>query len=129
MKLYSFGFEDTIVSVEVIKETLKGYKVDPATLSPYQENLHVPKFVKKYESTWFPECIGLIQYMREIFKKRILYADEDIVRAKMSVKDMRQKRVDAEENLQKYEADNGIVDGDDQCEESFWMEQHRLNKV
>lgn len=129
MKLYSFGFRNTIVSIEVIKETPKGYKTDPATLRPYQKYFYAPKFVKKYECQWFPERIGLIQYTREILKKRILYADENIARAKMSVEDLVQKRVDAEKNLQKYEVDNNIVDGDDQCEESYWMEQHKLGKV
>ncbi len=78
---------------------------------------------------WFRERIGLIQYEREILKKRILQAVENIIRAEMTVKDMIQKRIDAEENLQKYEVVNGIVDGDDLCEESFWMEQHKLGKV
>jgi len=125
MKLYGFGFGNTIVSVDVIKETPKGYKVDHDTLHPYEENLHIPKFIKKYECRWFPTRSGVIQYMREILKKRILYADENIVRAKMSVKEMIQKQVDAEKNLQKYDTDNGIVAGDDECEESYWMAKHK----
>jgi len=128
MKLYGFGFREIIVTVEVIKETPKGYKVDPATLRPYQSNLHVPQFVKKYESRWFPERVGIIQYMREILKKRILYADENLLRAKIAVKDMIQKQTDAVENLQQYEVDNGIISGDNECEESCWMKLHGTGK-
>ena len=125
MKLYGFGFRDTIVTIGVGKETPKGYKIKPGSLLPHQSGLHVPKFVKKYDGRWFPAQIGLTQWMREVLKKRIVYALENIVRATLHVGDAEDRHSKAVQALRDYDLDKGIVDSDDECEESFWMEQQK----
>jgi hypothetical protein len=72
------------------------------------------KFVRKDDTTWFPERVMAIQYMREILKKRILRINEEIYRQRL-------KATDAVTNLDAFDKMHGIVDADPHSEESYWM--------
>ena len=70
MKLYTLHGNNDIVTVDVIKETPKGYKVDQeTTTAPW----YVPKFIKKFAhwTGWQPASIMAIKDMREILKRLV----------------------------------------------------------
>jgi len=107
---------DDLVTVDVIKETPKGYKVDPETCKPSELGWHVPKFIKKYEhwTGWHPTSIMAIKDMREILKKRILMVDEEIYKQE-------KRKAEQIAELKAFDERYQVVSDDGKSEESFWM--------
>lgn len=124
MKLYSLSGNGKVVTVDVIKETPKGYKLDQESCEKWKDGWHVPKFLKKADLgfTWFPARIMAIKYMREILKKRIISTDEAMYRAKQS-------KVASIEALKDFDSLNNVVNDDNLSEESYWMELQRKEKM
>lgn len=122
MKLYACGRGNKVVSLEVIKETPKGYKVDPTSLLPFDKYWYIPKFIKKSNERWNPSRIIVMQHYREILKRCIVSIDEDMAKVQI-------RKVERIAELKAFDDFYLIVNSDDKCEESFWMEQHRLGKV
>jgi hypothetical protein len=112
MKLYTLNGAHEIESVEVLRETPKRYYAGS------HKFLYGAKFVKKDDTTWFPEPVMAIQWMREILKKRILMIDEEIYRQK-------QKAAKALVDLNVFDKMHGVVDADPHSEESYWMKLQR----
>jgi len=120
VKLYTMNGNNDIVTVDVIKETPKGYKVDQeTTTAPW----HVPKFIKKFAhwTGWHPASIMAIKDMREILKKRILMVDEEIYKQE-------KKKAEQVAELKAFDERYEVVSDDGKSEESFWMELQREGK-
>ena len=123
MKLYTMNGNNDVVTVDVIKETPKGYKVDPETCETFRLGWHVPKFIKKfaYWTGWQPASIMAIKDMREILKKRILMVDEEIYKQE-------KKKSQQVAELKAFDERYQVVSDDGKSEESFWMELQREGK-
>ncbi len=115
MKLYMVTCGVRIETVEVIKETPKGYKVDPETST---SKWKPTKFIKKTNETWFPTHIMALKYGREILKKRILCYIEAAYKAN-------QRKAEATAELAAFDGTHRVVGDDSLSEESYWMELQR----
>ena len=69
MYLYGFDNSEKMFRIPVLKETARGYQVEPTRLNGYR------KFIRKSALGFFFETAGLAKlYMRDVLKARVCYA-------------------------------------------------------
>lgn len=115
-QLYSVNRAGKIISIEVVKETPKGYKVNPLE-KPWGINKDGwgVKFIRKATMhQWFPTPLMALQWYREILKRNISYTESNLAKAHERVEEAHERIAERKDILRAFDADNAVVSADEE---------------